>query len=107
MTSAKFQGKISRFIFHSLLRSLVSIGTSSFFVFSSGILPTPMRTSCKHVPPDISGSNAEPLKRSESAEIRCVLMCHSEIERNCVFEAVAKVIMLFDKQLPILKYWVI
>ena len=42
-------------------------------------------------PQDISGSNAEPLKRSENAEIRCVLMCHSEIERNCVFEAVAKV----------------
>ena len=41
---------------------------------------------------DISASNAEPLKRSESAEIRCVLMCHSEIERNCVFEAVSKAV---------------
>ena len=45
---------------------------------------------------DISASNAEPLKRSESAEIRCVLMCHSEIERNCVFEAVAKVLLHYS-----------
>jgi hypothetical protein len=41
---------------------------------------------------DISGSNAEPLKRDENAEIRCVLLCDSETERKCVFEAISKAI---------------
>lgn len=37
---------------------------------------------------DISVSLAEPLKRDENAEIRCILLCDSETERNCVFEAI-------------------
>ncbi len=41
---------------------------------------------------DISVCAAEPLKRDENAEIRCILLCDSEVERNCVFEAVAKVL---------------
>ncbi len=36
---------------------------------------------------DISASNAEPLKRDENAEIRCILLCDSDTERKCVFEA--------------------
>ena len=40
---------------------------------------------------DISVStNAEPLKRDRNAEIRCILLCDSETERNCVFEAISK-----------------
>ena len=33
-------------------------------------------------------TTAEPLKRDENAEIRVILLCDSETERNCVFEAV-------------------
>ena len=37
---------------------------------------------------DIStAGSAEPLKRDENAEIRCVVLCDSETERNCVFES--------------------
>jgi hypothetical protein len=39
---------------------------------------------------DISAVNAEPLKRDAQAEIRVVLLCDSEVERHCVFEAVGK-----------------
>ena len=39
---------------------------------------------------DISVSLAEPLRRDERAEIRCVLLCDSETERNCVFEAISQ-----------------
>ena len=44
---------------------------------------------------DIStaGSTAEPLKRDESAEIRVVILCDSETERNCVLEAFSKSIV--------------
>ena len=46
---------------------------------------------------DISttGSTAEPLKRDENAEIRCVFLCDSETERNsveCAFEISIQVI---------------
>ena len=33
-------------------------------------------------------TTAEPLKRDENAEIRVILLCDSEVERNCVFEAI-------------------
>lgn len=42
---------------------------------------------------DISVSLAEPLKRDENAEIRCILLCDSETERNCVFEALSKALV--------------
>lgn len=39
-----------------------------------------------------SGSSTEPLKRDENAEIRCVVLCDSETERNCVFDCFSKTI---------------
>ena len=42
---------------------------------------------------DISVTVAEPLKRDENAEIRCIILCDSETERNCVFEAVNKALV--------------
>jgi len=39
---------------------------------------------------DISVTLAEPLRRDSSAEIRCVLLCDSEVERACLFEAVGR-----------------
>ncbi len=39
---------------------------------------------------DISALAAEPLRRDGSAEIRCVLLCDSEVERKCVFDAMLK-----------------
>lgn len=41
---------------------------------------------------DLSMCNADPLKRDENAEIRCVLLCDSETERHCVFEAFQKLV---------------
>eukprot|EP00095_Tigriopus_kingsejongensis_P008429 maker-scaffold1302_size49677-snap-gene-0.18 protein:Tk08429 transcript:maker-scaffold1302_size49677-snap-gene-0.18-mRNA-1 annotation:"hypothetical protein DAPPUDRAFT_43071" len=43
---------------------------------------------------DISVAGTEPLCRDEKAEIRCILLCDSEVERKCVFEAISKA--LFD-----------
>ena len=47
---------------------------------------------------DISttGSTAEPLKRDENAEIRCVLLCDSETERNAVEGAFDRSIQVND-----------
>jgi hypothetical protein len=42
---------------------------------------------------DISVTTAEPLKRDENAEIRCVVLCDSETERHCVFEAISKALL--------------
>ncbi len=42
---------------------------------------------------DISALAAEPLRRDADADIRCVLLCDSEVERNCVFEAVGKALV--------------
>ena len=39
---------------------------------------------------DVSMTFAEPLKRDEGNEIRCILLCDSETERHCVFEAFNK-----------------
>jgi hypothetical protein len=39
---------------------------------------------------DISVSLAEPLHRDQTAEIRCILLCDSELERTCLFEAVGR-----------------
>ncbi len=41
---------------------------------------------------DISVSLSEPLRRDPTAEIRCVLLCDSEVERNCVFEVFKRVL---------------
>ena len=48
---------------------------------------------------DISttGSTAEPLKRDENAEIRCVLLCDSETERNAVE-------VVFDRSIKVNKF---
>ena len=35
-------------------------------------------------------TTAEPLKRDRNAEVRVILLCDSETERNCVFEAISK-----------------
>ena len=35
-------------------------------------------------------TTAEPLKRDRNAEIRVILLCDSETERSCVFEAISK-----------------
>ena len=45
---------------------------------------------------DISTSGsatAEPLKRDENGEIRCVILCDSETERNCVLDVFYKSII--------------
>ena len=43
---------------------------------------------------DISTAGSiEPLKRDENAEIRCVVLCDSDTERNCVFECFYKSII--------------
>jgi hypothetical protein len=37
---------------------------------------------------DIStAGSVEPLKRDENAEIRCIILCDSETERNCTYES--------------------
>lgn len=54
---------------------------------------------------DISTTGTvEPLKRDENAEIKCVVLCDSETERHCVFEAFQKALVdgqsdIFDAQL--------
>ena len=40
---------------------------------------------------DISAvGGGDPLRRDESAEIKCVFLCDSEHEKNCVFESINK-----------------
>ena len=55
---------------------------------------------------DISttGSTAEPLKRDENAEIRCVLLCDSETERNCVEGAFSRSIQDGESEITNVQY---